>query len=164
MTVTSTIIILCLSVFGVASLMEFYKKTIRKGNSQTWENWLVGGVLSFGTSALIVLTGMLGNPLPFNLPVWAGILIFGAVFFFVQMFVDMKIIKQIVKSVVSQKDVAAYADILLSKVGLSLDKVRDILKNTGITEEKFREYMKKIEIADDDIEVLVKLLYYYNEG
>lgn len=157
MTFASFVVVALLSIFGVASIMEFYKKTIRKGQSKTWENWVVGAVLSFGVATLDCLTGIAYIFFPNAMVV--NILIYGVVFFFVQMFVDMKIIKALITSAMATMDIEKFVLIILDKFGLTVDKIKGILKKLGITQEKFAEALRDAGFPEDKIETLIKMFY-----
>ena len=95
------VILLAAEVLGVASLMEVYKKSIRKNKATTWEIRGVGLVASALAIGVLILAqvfqpflGLIGAKL------WMDYLFYVLVFYFLQMQADMKVVKKIVKSLV----------------------------------------------------------------
>lgn len=156
MTITSYLLVALLSVLGIATLVEFYKKTIRKGNAKNWENWIVGAVLSVGFAILDCLKGL---AYPFVSNQIINILIYAAVFFVVQLFVDMKLIKKLISSAIASMDLEKFVLIVLDKLGISLDKVKDVLKKLGITREKLKNALVDAGFPEDKVEKLLDMLF-----
>ena len=156
MTITAYVVVALLSVFGIAAIMEFYKKTIRKGQSAKWENWLVGAALSVGVSVLDCLTGL---AYPFVANMAFNILIYAVVFFFVQLFVDMKFIKMIIAQAVATMDVEKFVTIVLDKLGLSVEKVKNIIAKLGLKKEQVAKVLAEAGFPEDEIEKILAMFF-----
>lgn len=129
MSILSFIVVTLLALFGVSAAVEFYKKTIRKGNAKSWENWLVGGALSVGMAALLCFTGIayafFANP-------WINTAIYAVVFFVAQFFLDMKVIKKLLASALQNADIQKILDVVLPKVGLTVEKIKNFLTSINV--------------------------------
>lgn len=156
MTFISFVVVGLLAVFGVSSLVEFYKKTIRKGNAKKWENWLVGGVLSVGMAALICLTGI-AYPVFSNVYVNLGA--YAVVIFLVQFFLDMKVIKKVLASALENTDVTKLIGVILPKLGLTPEKVKDFLKSLGITRETLVLKLIEAGLSKDKAEEVAQAIF-----
>lgn len=112
------ITILIFVVFGMALLAEFYKKTIRKDKSKTWENRLLGFILSV-LSAFGLYSANLIMPIlsVFNAPFWANVSFYILAFYYFQRQVDMKLLKKIMKM---------YTVKFLKKSGLNDEQIQEI--------------------------------------
>lgn len=112
------ITILIFVVFGMALLAEFYKKTIRKDKSKTWENRLLGFILSvlsaFGLYSANLIIPILNV---FNAPFWANVSFYILAFYYFQRQVDMKLLKKIMKM---------YTVKFLKKSGLNDEQIQEI--------------------------------------
>ena len=159
MDVLSFIVMGLLAVLGVSSLVEFYKKVIRKDKAGVWEIRIVAAVLSIGVSVLMCLTGL---AYPFFDAQVINIIIYSVVIFLIQLFLDMKIIKMILAKALEYIDIEKFITTVLAKLGISIEKVRKILDFLNITEDKLREALKSVGIADDVIEKIIDLLYHEN--
>ncbi len=140
MTLLSFVIVALLSAFGISSLVEFYKKTIRKGKAGAPENWVVGGVLSVGFS---VLTCIAGLSYPLFSSTLMNIALYSVLFFLIQFFLDMKVIKKILASALENTDISKLLDAILPRIGLSKSKVKKILLNIGIDRGRLVEVLVK---------------------
>ena len=121
MTLTETtlyIIVLVFVVFGMALIAEFYKKTIRKDKSKTWENRFLGFTLSvlsaFGLYSANLIIPILSI---FNAPFWANVSFYILAFYYFQRQVDMKLLKKIMKM---------YTIKVLKKSGLNDAQIQEI--------------------------------------
>ena len=110
---------LSLEIFGTATLVEIYKKRIRKDKSKKWENRLVAGVLSSLDVLILILLhifkpilGLIGAPL------WADHTLYLVGFFILQKTADMQIIKKLIRSCVKS---------ILSTYGFSNEQIELIL-------------------------------------
>jgi len=156
MSIVSFIIIGLLSVLGVSALVEFYKKTIRKDQAKSWENWVVGGVLSIGVSVLICLKG-LAYPIFSNMLVNIGV--YALVIFVLQLFVDMKFIKKILASALEYADIEKFIPAVLDKLGISFDKVRSILKTLNVTETKLKKALIDAGVSETTTAKILAILF-----
>lgn len=161
MNIISFVIVGLLSVLGVSSLVEFYKKTIRKDQSKKWENWLVGAVLSIGFSALICLKGL---AYPFFGNMLLNIAVYAVVIFLLQMFIDMKFVKKIIASALEHADIEKLIPTIIEKLGISMDKVRSILKSLNITAAKLKKALADAGISEAVIEKIIAILYPVKES
>ena len=109
-----------LEIFGIAALMEVYKKTIRKGKAKKIEIYIVAEVL-VALSVLILkvlnifqpILGLIGAPL------WADYILYNIGIYFFQMQADMKIIKKLIKSCASE---------FLKSKGFTTEQINDIFE------------------------------------
>lgn len=107
-----------LEIFGISSLMEIYKKMIRKGNAKKFEIYIIAEVLSaLAVTILVVLNifkpilGLIGAPL------WADYIFYNIIIYVFQLQADMKIIKKLIKSCASE---------FLKSKGFTNEQVEDI--------------------------------------
>ena len=109
-----------LEIFGIAALMEVYKKTIRKGKAKKIEIYIVAEVL-VALSVLILkvlnifqpILGLIGAPL------WADYILYNIGIYIFQMQADMKIIKKLIKSCASE---------FLKSKGFTTEQINDIFE------------------------------------
>jgi len=156
MTIFSFIVIGLLAVFGVSALVEFYKKTIRKGNAQPWENWVVGGALSIGMAALICFTGIAWLPFANVYLDWA---VYSVVIFLLQFFLDMKVIKKILASALENIDVVKLAEVVLPKLGLTAEKIKAILVSLNVDKKTFIAKLTDAGMPKDKVLELADYIY-----
>ena len=156
MDVLSFIVVGLLAVLGVSALVEFYKKVIRKDQAGVWETRAVAAVLSAAVSALMYYKGL-------AFPLFEGaivnIAVYAVVIFLIQFFLDMKLIKKILASMLEYLDIDKFIGVVLGKLGITTDKIRQALDSLGITKDKLREALKEAGISDDKIEIIIKLIY-----
>ena len=160
MDILSFVVVGLLSVLGVSALVEFYKKTIRKGEAGVWETRIVAAVLSIGVAILICLKGLAFLPLENMI---LNIAIYAVVIFVLQLFLDMKLIKKIIASALEYIDIDKLAGIILGKFGITMDKIRKILDGLKITKEKLEKALKDAGVSDAVIEKIIKLIYESDE-
>ena len=109
-----------LEIFGIAALMEVYKKTIRKDKAKKVEIYIVAEVL-VALSVLILkvlnifqpILGLIGAPL------WADYILYNIGIYIFQMQADMKIIKKLIKSCASE---------FLKSKGFTTEQINDIFE------------------------------------
>lgn len=118
------LIFIGLEVMGVASLMEIYKKQIRKNKAKKFEIYIIAEILTalsigilYGLHIFKPILGLIGAPL------WSDIILYDILLFIFQMQADMKIIKKVIKSC---------AESFLISHGLSQEQVDDIFKSVGV--------------------------------
>lgn len=107
-----------LEIFGIAALMEVYKKTIRNDKAKKVEIYLVAEVL-VALSVLILkvlnifqpILGLIGAPL------WADYVLYNIGIYIFQMQADMKVIKKLIKSCASE---------FLKSKGFTTEQINDI--------------------------------------
>lgn len=156
MSIVSFVVIGLLSAFGVAALMEFYKKTIRKGHAAAWENWVVGAVVSAGISALVCYTGL---AYPFFGNMIINVAVYAVAFFLIQMFLDMKVIKKLIINALETMDIDKFINTVLAKLGLTVEKIRGILQNLGITRAKLEKTLLDAGLSEEKVKEILDLLY-----
>ena len=105
----------------IAGLMEIYKKSLRKGKTKPWENYLIALILSIGSLVILVLSDSFKPVLSMiGADLWMDYVSYVILIYFMQFNVDKKIIKKIVRSFVSN---------FLEKTGLDEDQIKEILKD-----------------------------------
>lgn len=107
-----------LEIFGISSLMEIYKKMIRKDKAKKFEIYLIAEVLSTLAVAILVILnifkpilGLIGAPL------WADYIFYNIIIYIFQLQADMKIIKKLIRSCTSE---------FLKSKGFTNEQVEDI--------------------------------------
>lgn len=126
LTVTSKIYIafLLLELLGISTLVEIYKKLIRKDKTGVWENRIVSFILSTGAVFFLdyihIFLPMLGQ---LGAPAWVDHVAYIVVFYILQLFIDMKIVKKIIKAM-------AYR--YLKRAGFSDEQICKILQGTKL--------------------------------
>lgn len=160
MDILSFVVVGLLSVLGVSALVEFYKKTIRKGQASSLEVKLVAAIISIGVAALICLKGLAFLPVENMI---LNIAIYAVVIFVLQLFLDMNLIKKIIASALEYIDIDKLAGIILGKFGITMDKIRSILDSLKITKEKLEKALKDAGVSDAVIEKIIKLIYESDE-
>ena len=98
------ILFLTLEVFTTSFFMEFYKKSIRKNKSKSWENRIMGIVMSVLCLLLLHSSNMI-YPIfnrMFNAKLWLDYVLYLILFFIAQWKTDMVIVKKAVKTLVIQ--------------------------------------------------------------
>lgn len=113
------IMFLLLDVLGVATIVEFYKKGLRKDNAGIWEIRAVALALSVIDIALLPLMNLFQPVLGLiGAPLWADFALYTILFFVLQMQADMKLIKKAFASMFREK---------LKKAGLTDEQIENIL-------------------------------------
>ena len=114
-----------LEIFGIAALMEVYKKTIRKDKAKKIEIYIVAEILTVLCIVILKalnifkpILGLIGAPL------WADYILYNIGIYFFQMQADMKIIKKLIKSCASE---------FLKSKGFTTEQINNIF---GIIEKK----------------------------
>lgn len=152
----SFVVIALLAVFAVSVLVEFYKKTIRKDKAKKWENYLVGGLLSVGVAALLNFTGI-GYVVTGN--VWISWAIYSVVIFLIQKFLDMKVIKKLLLSALQNADIEKLINAILPKIGLTVEKIKNILISLGINKEKLIKELIENGVTTEKAEEIAKAIF-----
>lgn len=113
------VIFICLEIFGISFFMEWYKKSLRKGNCKVAEIRLIGLILSFLAVAILlginIFKPVLGT---IGAPIWADCILYVLVIFYLQLQTNMKIVKKIINSFVPS---------LLRKAGVEESLITDIM-------------------------------------
>ena len=109
-----------LEIFGIAALMEVYKKTIRKDKAKKVEIYIVAEILTVLCIVILKalnifkpILGLIGAPL------WADYILYNIGIYFFQMQADMKIIKKLIKSCASE---------FLKSKGFTTEQINDIFE------------------------------------
>ena len=129
------VVILIFVVFGMALFLEFYKKTIRKDRTKTWENRLVGFILSVLSTFGLYYSNLIFPILDiFNAPFWTNLSFYILAFYYFQRQADMKLLKKVMR---------VWTEHFLKKAGLSAEEVKKI---TDAYEEN-----KKAEVPEENV-------------
>lgn len=114
-------------ILGIASLMEIYKKQIRKNNAKKFEIYAIAEFLTilsigvlYGLHIFKPILGLIGAPL------WSDLVLYNVIIFIFQMQADLKIIKKVIKSC---------AESFLISHGLTKEQVEDIFNSLEKKEE-----------------------------
>ena len=114
-------------ILGIASLMEIYKKQIRKNNAKKFEIYAIAEFLTIlsigvlcGLHIFKPILGLIGAPL------WSDLVLYNVIIFIFQMQADLKIIKKVIKSC---------AESFLISHGLTKEQVEDIFNSLEKKEE-----------------------------
>ena len=152
-TIFTQIVIVCLVSFGIGTLMEWYKKKVRKDQAGVWEIRGIALVVSLAVATLMTFTGIaypvfatLFSSMSAGLAKVLNIVLYGVVIFVLQLQSDMKLIKSILKMAAGQVD---FKDIV--------DLVQSLKKATGVKPATIAQAMVLLGITEDDcIKVLVE--------
>ena len=159
-TIFTQIVVVCLVSFGIGTLMEWYKKKVRKDQASVWEIRGIALVLSLGVAALFAFTGI-GFPVFETLftkmaPVLAKILdivLYGVVIFVLQLQSDMKLLKGIIRLVASRVDfssIVALLENLKKTTGIQPSTIANILVMFGLTDDKCIEALVAAGIPQEE--------------
>lgn len=159
-----TLVMLCLVSFGISSLMEVYKKKIRKDQAGVWEIRGVSLVLSAAATALVVLTGLYQPIIPLifkDASVWLDYILYGVIIWVLQLQGDLKMLKAVIRISASKAIDADFKKIVESfktKTGVEAADVAKVLAALGYGEDKAKEVLKELDVADEDIEAIIAKL------
>lgn len=113
------IMFLLLDVLGVATLIEIYKKGLRKDKAGVWEIRAVALVLSVVDIAILPLMNLFYPVLGLlGAPAWTDFALYTILFFVLQRQADMKLIKKVFASMFKS---------WLKKANLTDEQITDIL-------------------------------------
>lgn len=163
------IVVVCLVSFGIGTLMEFYKKNIRKDQASVWEIKGIAFLLSFGAAALFHFTGIsypviatLFKSMNSGLATFLNIALYGVVIFGLQLQSDMKLLKGIIKYAAGK---ISFEEIvrIITKFGdttkIDIKAIADLLVLFGLTEDKCIEVLVKAGINyDDAAKIMVEVI------
>jgi hypothetical protein len=156
MSIVSFVIVTLLAVLGVSALIEFYKKVIRGGKSSKVENWIVGGVLSIGMAALLCFKEIAFLPFTNIYINWA---VYSGAIFLLQFFLDMNMIKKIIASALANVDIKKLFGAILPKLGLTPEKIRNILVGLKITKSKFIKELVDNGLSEEVANEIADIIY-----
>jgi hypothetical protein len=159
MTIISFIVVGLLSAFGVAAMMEFYKKIVRKGNTKAWENWVIGIIISFAVAAFVCYTGLEYTFGTFFGSKLLSTTVYGLIFFFVQMFLDMNVIKKIILSAIETMDIDKFGTAVLSKFGFTVSKFQEILNGFGVSKDKIKGVLTEAGFSETKVTEIANFLF-----
>lgn len=159
-TIFTQIVIVCLVSFGIGTLMEWYKKKLRKDQAVTFEIRAIALVLSFGLAALLTFTGIaypvFATFFKSMSPVLAKVLnvvLYGVVIFVLQLQSDMKLLKSIIKLAagnVDLKDVVSLVQNLKKTTGVKPSTIAQAMVLLGITEDDCIKVLVEAGITQED--------------
>ena len=167
-TIFTQIVVVCLVSFGIGTLMEWYKKKVRKDQAGVWEIRGIAFVLSFGVAALFSFTGiafpvferLFASMAPALAKVF-DIILYGAVIFGLQLQSDMKLIKGILRLVASKVDFASIVALLenLKKAtGVKPATIANLLVLFGLTDDKCIEALVAAGIPQEEaVRIMVEV-------
>lgn len=120
------ILFLAIEVFATSFFMEFYKKSIRKNKSKSWENRAMGIVMSILCVLLLHFSNLIYPVFNrmFNAKIWLDYVLYLILFFIAQWKMDMIIIKKAVKTLVIQW--------IKDNANLNETQAEEVLKTLGI--------------------------------
>ena len=167
-TIFTQIVIVCLVSFGIGTLMEWYKKKVRKDQAGVWEIRGIAFVLSFGVAALFAFTGIaypvfetLFANMGATLAKILDIVLYGAVIFGLQLQGDMKLIKGLLKLVASKVDftsIVALLENLKKATGIKPVTIANLLVLFGLTDEKCIEALVAAGIPQEEaVRIMVEV-------
>ena len=161
------VLMVVLGSFGIGTLMEFYKKKIRKDEAKVWEIRLISVVLSCAAAVGFKITGLFTPVLTAiwpNLTVWVDVALYAVVIFVCQLEADMKTVKAIVKiatqAVLKDKEsiVTELKQFILdfnAKTKVNVNLVVNLLQVVGVTEDTIEGYLKEIGVDDVKAKIIV---------
>ena len=162
------LVLIALSVFGISTLVEFYKKNIRKDNAKVWEIRVVSGALSILAAVGFKVTGLFTpiiTAIFTSLTSWIDVALYAVVIFLLQLEADMKTLKAIVKfstqNLLSNKEaIKAEIDKFLldfnAKTKVNVNFVVNALKLIGVTEETVESYLKEVGVDDAKAAIIIE--------
>lgn len=174
-TIFTQIVIVCLVSFGIGTLMEWYKKKVRKDQAGVWEIRGIALVASLAIAALLVFTGI-AYPVFATLfksmaPVLAKVLnivLYGVVIFVLQLQSDMKLIKSIIRLAAGQVDfegVVALIQNLKKATGVKPATIAQAMILLGITEEECIKVLVQAGVTQEDaVKIMNEVIKALNEN
>ena len=170
MNVTRSIIQLLMVVlgsFGIGTLVEFYKKKIRKDQAKVWEIRVIAAVLSCLAAVGFKVTGLFTPVITAiftELTVWVDVALYAVVIFVCQLEADMKTVKAIVKLATQSllNDKAAVVEELRkfildfnAKTKVNVNLVVNLLIAVGVTEDTIEGYLKSIGVDEAKAQIII---------
>jgi len=161
------LLMVVLSSFGIGTLMEFYKKKIRKDQAGVWEVRIIAGVLSCLAAVGFKITGLFTPVITAvfpNLTVWIDVVLYAIVIFVCQLQADMRTVKTIVKiaTQAALNDKAAIVEELRkfilefnARTKINVELVVKLLIATGVTEDTIEGYLKGIGVDDNKAQIIM---------
>ena len=162
------LVLIALGIYGISTLMEFYKKNIRKDKAKVWEIRLVSAALSILTAVAYKVTGLFTPVITAiftNLTPWIDVALYAVVIFVGQLEADMKTVKAIVKfstsAIINNKEaVKAELDKFLldfnAKTKVNINLVVNLLKIVGVTEDSVEGYLKEVGVEDAKAAIIIE--------
>lgn len=163
-----TVFMLCISSFGCATLMEVYKKKIRKDKASTVEIRIVSAVLSLLIGFFFKCAGVLFPitstivPSMATVGVWIDMVIYSAIIWFLQLKEDMTLLKQLIKlaaPLVAKSDFTGVVKTLINTTGASKDDIVTMLNLLSVTKENATELLQKLGIDDTSAQEIIEKVY-----
>lgn len=159
-TIITQIVIVCLVSFGIGTLMEWYKKKVRKDQAGVWEIRGIAVVVSLAVAALMTFTGIaypvfasLFSGMSAGLAKVLTIILYGAVIFVLQLQSDMKLLKGILRLVAGQvsfEDIVKLLESLEKTTGIKPATIAKVMLWTGLTDDKCVEALVVAGISKED--------------
>ncbi len=161
------IVMVGLGVFGIASLMEWYKKNIRKDQAKVWEIRLVSAALSIVAAIGYKVTGLFTPVITYfftQVTVLVDVALYAVVIWLLQLQADMGILKAIVKVATNRLPTgeAILTDEMKRRIKvfevntrLDVDLVIVLLRLAGFTKDTVRKALAEIGVDEDKIDRIV---------
>lgn len=161
------LLMVVLGSFGIGTLMEFYKKKIRKDQVKVWEVRVIAGVLSCLAAIGFKITGLFTpiiTAIFTELTVWVDVALYAVVIFVCQLQADMKTVKAIVRLATQSflNDKAVVVEELRqfildfnAKTKVNVNLVVKLLIATGVTEDTIEGYLKEIGVDDTKTKIIM---------
>ena len=174
-TIFTQIVVVCLVSFGIGTLMEWYKKKVRKDQAGVWEIRGIALVASLLLGTLLTLTGI-AYPVFATLfknmaPVLAKVLnivLYGVVIFVLQLQSDMKLIKSIIRLAAGQvdfKDIVALVQSLKKATGVKPATIAQAMVLLGITEDDCIKVLVEAGVSQEDaVKIMNEVIKALNEN
>lgn len=162
------LVLIALGIFGIGTLMEVYKKKIRKDQAKVWEIRLISGALSIGVAVAYKVTGLFTpviSAIFTNVTPWVDVALYAVVIFFGQLEADMKTVKDLIKlstnAVINNKEaVKVELDKFLldfnAKTKVNINLVVNLLKVVGVTEKTIEGYLKEVGVEDGKAAIIIE--------
>lgn len=160
------VVMLAMSSLGIATLMEWYKKKIRKDQAKIWEIRTIAGVVSAGVAVLFKVCGVFTPIISYFWPsviVWVDVLLYAVVIYLFQLYGDMDMVKHVIRIAA---DAAFESDALSGEIERFIKefetstsiKAKDVVKVlllVGVTKEKLESALEQIGLSDEKAKELI---------
>ena len=162
------VIMVVLGSYGIGTLMEIYKKKIRKDQAKVWEVRVIAGVLSCLAAIGFKITGLFTPVITAIWPsvtVWVDVALYAVVIFVCQLEADMKTVKMLIKlatqNFLNDKEaiIAELKKYILdfnAKTKVNVQLVVNLLKAVGVTEETIEGFLKDIGVDEAKASLIIE--------
>jgi len=161
------VILLGLASLGISTLMEWYKKTVRKDQAGVWEIRIVAGVASCVAAVLFKVCGVFTPVISAIWPAvtpWLDVVLYAVVIYLFQLYGDMQIVKNVIKYVTDRlldknklpEEIKNMIQEFESTTGFDVKEIAQALALTGLTEEKVIKAIEQIGLSEEKTAELVE--------